>query len=253
MTQLAALRLAPIQCTSWAHPVTSGLPTVDYFLSSDLMEPSNAVEHYAEKLIRLPNIGISYPQPAIPAATATRANFRLREEAVVYLCCQTLCKYLPQHDDIFAEIARRVPQAQFAFISRPNADIGKLFQQRLQRAFAKYGLDSGDFCTILPKMDEKAYGNLQLLCDVFLDSFGWSGGHTTLEAIACNLPIVTCPGEFMRGRHSFGILQMLGVTETVAQALHRICRNSCEAGIRTGMEGRYCRSNAAAARASVRR
>lgn len=102
-------------------------------------------------------------------------------------------------------------------ISRPNADIGKLFQQRLQRTFAKYGFDSGDFCAIPPKMDEKAYWNLQLLSDVFLDSFGWSGGHTTLKAIACNLPIVTCPGEFMRGRHSCGILEMLGVTETVAQ------------------------------------
>jgi protein O-GlcNAc transferase len=232
MTQLAALRLAPIQCTSWAHPVTSGLPTVDYFLSSDLMEPSNAVEHYSEKLIRLPNIGISYPQPAIPAATATRTNFGLREKAVVYLCCQTLCKYLPQHDYIFAEIARQVPQAQFAFISRPNADIGNLFQQRLQRAFAKYGLDSGDFCAILPKMDEKAYGNLQLLSDIFLDSFGWSGGHTTLEAIACNLPIVTCPGEFMRGRHSSGILQMLGVTETVAQT----AAEYVEIAVRLGLE-----------------
>ncbi|WRH68324.1 MAG: tetratricopeptide repeat protein [Planktothrix sp. GU0601_MAG3] len=36
--ELAALRLAPIQCTAWGHPVTSGLPTIDYFLSSQLME-----------------------------------------------------------------------------------------------------------------------------------------------------------------------------------------------------------------------
>ncbi|MCC3570952.1 MAG: tetratricopeptide repeat protein [Microcoleus sp. PH2017_40_RAT_O_B] len=238
MTQLAALRLAPIQCTSWAHPVTSGLPTVDYFLSSDLMEPENAVLHYSEKLIRLPNIGISYPQPTIPSTTATRANFCLREGAVVYLCCQTLCKYLPQHDYIFAEIARQVPQAQFAFISRPNVDIGKLFQQRLQRTFAKYGLDSADFCAILPKMDEKAYWNLQLLSDVFLDSFGWSGGHTTLEAIACNLPIVTCPGEFMRGRHSSGILEMLGVTETVAQTAAEYVKIA----VRLGLESEWRQS-----------
>ena len=41
MTQLAALRLAPVQCATWGHPVTSGLPTVDYFLSSELMEPKD--------------------------------------------------------------------------------------------------------------------------------------------------------------------------------------------------------------------
>jgi len=26
----------------WGHPVTSGLPTIDYYLSSQLMEPENA-------------------------------------------------------------------------------------------------------------------------------------------------------------------------------------------------------------------
>src|SRR5205807_137825 len=39
MTLLAGLRLAPVQCMGWGHSVTSGLPTVSYFLSSALMEP----------------------------------------------------------------------------------------------------------------------------------------------------------------------------------------------------------------------
>jgi predicted O-linked N-acetylglucosamine transferase (SPINDLY family) len=58
---------------------------------------------------------------------------------------------------------------------------------------------------------------LNLLCDVYLDSFGFSGGNTTLDAIACNLPIVTCPGEFMRGRLSYAMLTRLGLSETIAQ------------------------------------
>jgi predicted O-linked N-acetylglucosamine transferase (SPINDLY family) len=58
---IASLRLAPVQCTAWGHPVTSGLPTIDYYLSSELMEPENAQEHYTETLIRLPNLAIAYP------------------------------------------------------------------------------------------------------------------------------------------------------------------------------------------------
>ncbi|NBD15478.1 MAG: tetratricopeptide repeat protein, partial [Cyanobacteria bacterium] len=58
--KLGCLRLAPIQMTSWGHPNTSGLPTIDYYLSSDLMEPENAQEHYTEQLVRLPNLSISY-------------------------------------------------------------------------------------------------------------------------------------------------------------------------------------------------
>jgi predicted O-linked N-acetylglucosamine transferase (SPINDLY family) len=57
------------------------------------------------------------------------------------------------------------------------------------------------------------------LCDVFLDSAGWSGCNSTLESLAHDLPIVTLPGSYMRGRHSAAILQMMGVTETIAATL----------------------------------
>lgn len=208
---IASLRLAPVQCTAWGHPVTSGLPTIDYYLSSELMEPENAQEHYTETLVRLPNLAISYPQPDIPALTKTRSDFGLRDDAVVYLCCQAPFKYLPQHDFIFTEIARRVPQAQFIFIRADN------LKPRLQGAFAAAGLRSEDYCVFLPVQARLDYLMLNLLCDVYLDSFGFSGGNTTLDALACNLPIVTCPGEFMRGRLSYAMLRRLGLSETIAQ------------------------------------
>jgi predicted O-linked N-acetylglucosamine transferase (SPINDLY family) len=209
--QMAGLRLAPIQCAAWGHPVTPGLPTIDYFLSGDLMEPENAQEHYSERLIRLPNIGVSYPKPYIPPRRKTREDFQLRDDALIYLCCQAPYKYLPQYDFIFAEIARRVPKAQFVFLR------GGLLKQRLSRAFASIGLNYEDYCVLLSIPERFDYLMINLLSDVYLDTFTWSGGNTTLEAIACNLPIVTCPGEFMRGRHSDSFLKMLGVTETIAQ------------------------------------
>jgi protein O-GlcNAc transferase len=217
-TKLAALRLAPVQCTAWGHPVTSGIPTLDYYLSSELMEPPNAQEHYSEKLILLPNIGLCYPKPALPTNSKERFYFQLRDDAVVYLSCQSLWKYLPQHDYIFAAIAQRIPESQFAFI---KSDISQFmndkFWKRLQKAFASFGLNSEEYCVMLPPLPHTDYLNLNLVSDIFLDTFSWSGGNTTLEAIACNLPVVTCPGEFMRGRHSYGILKMLGVTETIAK------------------------------------
>jgi len=234
-TQMAGLRLAPVQCTAWGHPITSGLPTIDYYLSSDLMEPENAEEHYSEQLIRLPNIGISYPKPTIPELSKNRADFHLWEDAVVYLSCQSLFKYLPQYDYIYPTIAKRVPQAQFAFISHTQTQITAQFRQRLQRAFASVDLNSEDYCVILPRQDWLGYGNLNLISDVFLDTISWSGGNTTLEAIACHLPVVTCPGEFMRGRHSYAILKMLGVTETIAQDADEYI----EIAVRLGLDSQW--------------
>jgi protein O-GlcNAc transferase len=216
VTQMAGLRLAPIQCTSWGHPITTGIPTIDYYLSCTLMEPEQAQKHYSEELICLPNIGISYAKPVIPEPKKSRTEFGLKEEAVVYLSCQSLFKYLPQYDYIFPAIAQRVPHAQFAFIAHGSAYITEIFQQRLQRAFAQLNLNSQQYCVMLPRINWSDYCNVNCISDVFLDTLSWSGGNTTLEAIACNLPIVTCPGEFMRGRHAYGILKMLGVTDTIA-------------------------------------
>ncbi|XWK86877.1 MAG: tetratricopeptide repeat protein [Phormidium sp.] len=216
MTQLAALRLAPIQCAAWGHPVTTGLPTIDYYLSSDLLEPENAQQHYSEQLIRLPNIGISYSKPLIPAITKTRADFQLRENAVIYLSCQSLFKYLPQYDYIFPTIAQEVERSQFVFIAHPINEITEQFRQRIQQAFTKFDLNFDDYCVILPRQNQQDYRQLNLLADISLDTIGFTGFLTTLESIAGNLPIVTCVGELMRSRQTSGILKMLGVTDTIA-------------------------------------
>ncbi len=40
--KLACLRLAPVQVTTWGHPETSGLPTIDYYMSAAEFEPGGA-------------------------------------------------------------------------------------------------------------------------------------------------------------------------------------------------------------------
>ncbi|WP_019501407.1 tetratricopeptide repeat protein [Pseudanabaena sp. PCC 6802] len=216
-TQLAGLRLAPVQCNCWGHPVTSGLPTIDYYLSSALMEPDDARSHYSETLVRLPKLGFSYSKPVLPTVRKCRVDFGLPEDAIVYLCSQSLYKYLPQYDYIFAAIAQHVSKAKFLFLANRSSYVTEQFCRRLYSAFDRVGLNSQDFCIIFPGLYWQDYLNLNLVSDIFLDTFDWSGGNSSLEAIACGLPIVTCPGEFMRGRHTYAFLQIIGTTETIAQ------------------------------------
>src|ERR1035437_1578776 len=79
--QLAAQRLARVQCNSWGHPETSGMPTLDYFLSSDLMEPPAAVPYYTEKRVRRATLSISYEPVAGEPVSVTRAELGLRPSA----------------------------------------------------------------------------------------------------------------------------------------------------------------------------
>src|SRR5262245_38752718 len=84
--QLAAQRLAPAQCNSWGHPVTSGFPTIDYYLSSDLMEPTDAESQYTEKLIRLPNLSIYYEPAEAAPASFSRENLGADRGVPTYWC-----------------------------------------------------------------------------------------------------------------------------------------------------------------------
>lgn len=221
---LAAQRLAPVQCSRFGHPVTSGFPTLDYFLSSDLMEPPNGQQHYTERLIRLPNLSVYYEPFDVPPLALTRSELGLRSTAIVYWCGQSLFKYLPQYDSMFARIARDAGDCQFAFIQHSKGTlVTELFKQRLERAFASVGLRAGDHCVFLPRLDFPQFIATFAQCDVMLDSIGWSGNNTTMESFAHALPIVTMTGPLMRGRHTMAILKMMGITETITETVDEYC------------------------------
>ena len=218
--QLAGQRLAAVQCASWGHPVTSGFPTIDYFLSSDLMEPDDAEAHYSETLVRLPNLSIYYEPLEVAQVQLNRAALGLREDAVVYWCAQSLPKYLPQYDEVFARIAADVGACQFAFIEFAGGkQVTQLFKTRLERAFESKSLKAGDYCVFLPRLAPERFAAAIGQCDIVLDSIGWSGCNSILESLAHDLPIVTMAGEMMRGRHAVAILRKMNVGETVAHSV----------------------------------
>jgi protein O-GlcNAc transferase len=218
--RLAALRLAPIQCTSWGHPETSGLPTIDYFLSSEMMEPPDADEHYSEKLVRLPNLSFYYMPMDVRGVDLNRDTFGLRPQSVLYHCCQSLYKHLPQHDEVFPRIAQEVGDCQFLFVSYPNIrPVVEQFRSRIALAFERFHMDAKDYVVFLPPLAPEQYQGLNGLADVYLDTIGWSGCNSILEALSCNLPVVTLPSLLMRGREGLAIFKMMGMTETVAETL----------------------------------
>jgi protein O-GlcNAc transferase len=50
-----------------------------------------------------------------------------------------------------------------------------------------------------------------------LDTIGFSGYNTAVQAIECGLPLVTREGRFLRGRLASGVLRRMGLQELIAQ------------------------------------
>lgn len=218
--KLAAQRLAPVQCNSWGHPETSGFPTIDYYLSSELMEPADAQSHYSERLVSLPNLSVFYESAATEPAVVSWAERGLRPSGKVFWCGQSLFKYLPRFDIVFPRIAREVGDCQFAFIHFPGgAHIRTLFERRLDWAFGEAGLKSAEYCVILPHLDPGSFAALMQRSDVVLDTIGWSGCNSTLESLQFDLPSVTMPGTLMRSRHTMAIFSMMNIPQVIANTV----------------------------------
>ena len=168
--KLAAQRLAVVQCNSWGHPETSGFPTLDYYLSSEIMEPQDGSAHYTEQLVRLPNLSIYYDPAASTFTSTSRQTLGLRTSATVFWCGQSLFKYLPQFDQVFPRIAQKVSDCQFVFIHFPPGNhIKDLFCRRLDLAFRKYGLNFEKHCIVQPQLNPSSFAALLEQCDVVLD------------------------------------------------------------------------------------
>ena len=80
----------------------------------------------------------------------------------------------------------------------------------------------------LPRLNARAFRQALKLADVVLDPFHWSGGGTSLDAFACDLPVVSLPGRFMRGRQTAAMLRMLETKPLIASDVDGYVRTAIE-------------------------
>ena len=209
---LAFSRLAPVQCTTWGHPDTTGIPNIDYYISSAMAEPSGAQAHYTEKLILFDQFPMYCQRPQIPASQIARRDLGLPDYSRLYACIQSLFKVHPDFDDIIAGILRKDPEGIILFFEGKHAQWEQLLRRRFARSFPDV-CDRVRFLKRLPQDDFLAF--LQI-SDVILDTLHFSGGYTSLLAFAMGTPIVTWPGRFMRGRLTYAWYKQMGMMDCVA-------------------------------------
>lgn len=214
--QLASLRLAPVQLASWGHPETSGIPTLDYYISADAFEPPEADQYYTEKLVRLPNLGCFYERYGTAPALPDLAAMGIAEGEPLLLCCGTPFKYLPSYDRVLIAIAKELGACRFVFFADPHFPTSARLRRRLELSFERAQLDFTRHVVFVPWQPRAEFYGLMSRADVFLDTVGFSGFNTAMQAVECGLPIVTLEGQFMRGRFGGAILKRMQLDELVA-------------------------------------
>jgi protein O-GlcNAc transferase len=211
---LAFSRLAPVQCVTLGHPVTTGIDTIDYFISSAQLETAGAEQHYSEKLVQLKMLPIYYYRTGGPRGqrSAVRDQFGLTSEDHVYVCPQSLFKFHPDFDALLGGILRGDPRGVLVL----SQGMIPQWPQLLLKRFAATLPDLGDRIRFLPALSYADFLNLLASSDVQLDTVPFGGGNTSYDGLTVGTPIVTMPTQLLRGRITSSLYRQMGILDCVA-------------------------------------
>jgi tetratricopeptide (TPR) repeat protein len=204
-------RLAPQQCTSWGIQVTSGIPAIDYYVSSEQIESAEADGFYTEKLVRLKTL-LSYQQPmSAPSRTLRVEEIGLDPSAHVYLCAQQLGKFHPAFDPILAEILDADPRGVLVVTASRFEPENAALQSRWRTTLGPVT----QRIRWIPKQAGDRYASLIANARVILDPIQFGGVNTTYDAIAMGKVTVTWPTRFNKGRYTSACYRAIGAAEGI--------------------------------------
>jgi predicted O-linked N-acetylglucosamine transferase (SPINDLY family) len=187
---------------------------VDYYISAESAEPSEAQEHYSERLVLLKKLAMYCYRPEMDAEVPPRANYGFSKSHNLYVCPQALFKFHPDFDKILGSILRCDSRGIIVLFEGRHKHWEELLRDRFTRMFP----DVMSRVRFLPRMSKKDYLSFIRVADVLLDTLHFSGGYSSLLSLACGVPIVTWPGNLMRGRLTLALYKQMGVMDCVVRS-----------------------------------
>jgi predicted O-linked N-acetylglucosamine transferase (SPINDLY family) len=225
---LSNFRLARKQLVHWAHPVTTGSKHIDYFLSAEGMETKDAKTRYTETLLTLPGFGLWLPkrdwaisEREVETIQRERTKSGIRRIVTI----QSLWKYLPATDKFWMNLLRGLPEDyKLSFILLGQEKTDGIFVSRIKAAFAEGFPEGWGRVEFSPRLDKTRYPAYLKESWLNIDSFGWSGGNTFLDACDVLLPTLTVPGGTLRANHTKAGLEQIEMPDLIFQDSEKLSR-----------------------------
>ncbi len=214
---LALARLAPVQAVMGGHPLTTGIPNMDYFFTTGCMEADGSEKHYSEKLLAGADMLAVVHREYVEPVQKTREELGLPTGDVrLYTCPVLLFKLHPEMDMIFAGILRKDPKARIILF-----DAGKIiWRQNLEKRFAaSIGQEAASRIVFIPFAAPENFIHTMRAMDAVFDTLHFSFGTTAFQLIGSEVPFITKPGEFLRGRGAYGMFRMMDTLEMTADTM----------------------------------
>ena len=212
---LAYSRLAPLQCNTWGHSDTSGIDTIDYYMSSKYYEKDeNPENNYSEKLVLLDSLCTFYYKIIQSPELSNKNYFGFSNNVNIYLSSQVLFKLNPNFDKVINQILENDPNGICIFI---KMNLGSYIQDILiNRMSSTLGKNMTRVHLIEWQKCERDFYKLLSIADVIIDPYPFGGCNTSFSAFSMGIPIVTRPADYINGRFTHGLYRKMGILDLVA-------------------------------------
>lgn len=196
-------KAAPVQIAGIGYMSTSGLKAVDYYLSDRFLDPPGKGDAYfSEKLLRLSHSHFCYtPFEEIFKSTIDWQP----HERPVFGCFNNSAKISEEMLRLWLTLLRRVPGAKLLLKAwKPEA----LLEKALSLGYCRGEIE------VRPMTLDYVHEYMDM--DIALDTFPYTGGGTTCEAIYMGVPVVTLAGTRHGTRFGLSLLENVGLGELVS-------------------------------------
>ncbi len=207
-----ARKPAPIQVSWLGYFNTTGLATMDYFLSDPWSSPPGQERYYVERLLRLPHTRFCYEPPEyMPAVSPLPAE---KAGHVTFGCLNNLSKINEKVLALWGKVLQAVPGATLLVQTAALDDAPN--RSRFGELCARHGIAPArlELRGFVP-VDQSSASYAAI--DIALDPFPFCGGMTSLEALWLGVPVVTLAGETIASRQSASMLMNLSLPELIAE------------------------------------
>jgi predicted O-linked N-acetylglucosamine transferase (SPINDLY family) len=208
---VCAYKPAPVQM-SYGDLSTTGLDTVDYWLTDANVHPPDTRERFTERLLRLPILVIHEPPEEAPAVGPLPA---LAAGRVTFGSFNNLAKLNAEVLSLWAEVMAAVPGSRL-ILKYVNWLDNASVRERLRSAFARAGIEPERLILAGERLSRRRHLELLNQVDIALDPFPFNGCTTSFEALWMGVPVVTLEGERWLGRMGYATLAPLGLGDLAA-------------------------------------
>jgi protein O-GlcNAc transferase len=206
-----AWKPAPIQITWLGYFATTGVSEIDYILVDKIGVPEDNQWHFTEKVRYLPNTRLCFSALKFEIDVAPLPAWN--NGFITFGCFQNLSKVTNDVLELWSKILAQLPTARLRFQSKQLHE--KIIVEQLYSRLARYGVDANRVETHAAD-SYKNYLVAHSQVDFILDTFPYTGGTTTCEALWMGVPTLTLAGETLLARQGASLLSAAGLSNWIS-------------------------------------